>query len=480
MAVVVKRDHQRARGAPIETMNDPRPQRTLERAERPAEPAQGVGEGAGGPPVAGVHGEAGRLVDDQKIGVLVKDAERDALGQDRGVGAVAEDGDMGAGGEAREAVEDGAPVDAEAALDAEAADHADGDAELLDAESVEPLPVVPWLDAEGRAKIIEVRFVVEEDFHGWRLDHYLKRKIRRLSRTKIQEIIASQLELARGRGAQGRLRASMPVAAGDRLLIRRPARPEPPCPREFGVLHDDAEVLVIDKPAGLPVHATARYYYNTLTRLLAERFPGEGLQIAHRLDRETSGCLVVARGRAAASRLKGAFEARRVEKTYLALVHGVPDWEGGEREIALPLALAPGRQLQVGRPAFRIRMHTVAPGDPGALPALTRARVVERHAGCALVACRPLTGRQHQIRAHLAAVGHPIVGDKLYAHGDEAFVRWSDRAAVIGDAEVRAEFGMARQALHAAEITFPHPRHGGPVTVAAPLPADFVAYLAGK
>jgi hypothetical protein len=75
--------------------------------------------------------------------------------------------------------------------------------ELLDDESVEPLPVVPWLDAEGRAKIIEVRFVVEEDFHGWRLDHYLKRKIRRLSRTKIQEIIASQLELARGARSPG-------------------------------------------------------------------------------------------------------------------------------------------------------------------------------------------------------------------------------------------------------------------------------------
>jgi 23S rRNA pseudouridine1911/1915/1917 synthase len=107
-------------------------------------------------------------------------------------------------------------------------------------------------------------------------------------------------------------------------------------------------------------------------------------------------------------------------------------------------------------------------------------RVVERHAGCALVACRPRTGRQHQIRAHLAAVGHAIVGDKLYAHGDEAFVRWSDRAAEMGDDELRREFGMARQALHAAEITFPHPRSGAPLTVRAPLPADFAAYLAGR
>jgi 23S rRNA pseudouridine1911/1915/1917 synthase len=223
------------------------------------------------------------------------------------------------------------------------------------------------------------------------------------------------------------------------------------------------------------VHATARYYFNTLTRLLAERFPGQGLQIAHRLDRETSGCLVVARGRVVAAALKGAFERRRVSKTYVALVHGVPAWD--ERDIDVPLALAAPRELQAGRPAFRIRMEPAA-GRPGALPALTRVRVMARHARCALVACKPVTGRQHQIRAHLAAIGHPIVGDKLYAHGDEAFVRYCDRAGTLSDAEVRAEFGMTRQALHAAAIRFPHPSSGVEITVESPLPADFAAYIA--
>src|SRR5262245_43835344 len=189
-----------------------------------------------------------------------------------------------------------------------------------------------------RTEIIEVRFLVEEDFHGYRLDHYLKRKIRRLSRTRIQEIIRAELALERGGGgaSPARIRPSTPVAAGDRLLIRRPARPEPESPADLTVLYRDEDVLVIDKPAGLPVHATARYYFHTLTRLLSERFPGEGLQIAHRLDRETSGCLVVARGRAAASRLKGAFERREVEQTYLELVHGDPGW--GERVRGAPAA----------------------------------------------------------------------------------------------------------------------------------------------
>jgi 23S rRNA pseudouridine1911/1915/1917 synthase len=328
-------------------------------------------------------------------------------------------------------------------------------------------------DADAPA-VIEVRFVVEDDFHGHRLDHYLQRKIRRLSRTRIQEVIRTQLSLERGAGAPGRLRPSSPVATGDLLVIRRPARPEPPCPRTFAVLHDDGAVMVIDKPAGLPVHATARYHFNTVTRLLAERFPGEGLQIAHRLDRETSGCLVVARGRAVAARLKGAFERRGVAKVYLAIVHGQPAWD--EQTIDLPLALAPPRRLDHNAPTFRIRMEA-APGRDGALAARTDVRVVERHPRGALIACRPVTGRQHQIRAHMAAIGHPIVGDKLYAHGDEAFVRFCDRAGEVSDDELRREFGMARQALHAAEITFPHPATGAPLTVRSALPDDFAAYL---
>jgi 23S rRNA pseudouridine1911/1915/1917 synthase len=170
-----------------------------------------------------------------------------------------------------------------------------------------------------------------------------------------------------------------------------------------------------------------------------------------------------------AARLKGAFESRRVKKTYQAIVHGVPPWD--ETVIDMPLALVAGTRL-------KIRM---APTE-GGLRAVTNVRVISRHRDVALVACEPVTGRQHQIRAHLAAVGHAIVGDKLYAHGDEAFIRWADRAADedYTDADAEREFGMARQALHAASITFPHPVTGESVTVSAPLPADFSRYLATR
>lgn len=316
--------------------------------------------------------------------------------------------------------------------------------------------------------IIEVRFTVEPESNGLRLDHYLKRRITRLSRTKIQEIIRTQLTGPGGR----KMKPHSPVFEGDQLLIKRPARPEPECPRDFAVLLEDEDFLVIDKPAGLPVHATARYYFNTLTRVLAEKWPGAGLQIAHRLDKETSGCLVVAKGKQAASKLKGAFEARKVEKRYLALVTGVPEW--GDKLVDLPLAIAEvAHDADPSRPKLRIRM---APNE-GGLHAVTRFEVVSRHAGCALVACKPVTGRQHQIRAHLAAIGFPIVGDKLYGHGDEAFVRVCD-AGVVPHEELVREFGMARQALHASWIRFPHPRGGRFVEVEAPLPEDFREYLA--
>src|SRR5262249_48656660 len=176
--------------------------------------------------------------------------------------------------------------------------------------------------------------VVPPELAGLRLDHFVKTQIPRLSRTRIQAIITDQLR----RGDGHVPKPATIVVAGEHYVIRRPAQPQPPCPRTFGGVVRDPRLYVVDKPAGLPVHASAKFYFNTLTRVLAERFPDEPeLQICHRLDRETSGCLVVARDRAAAAVIKQAFaEKDRVTKQYLAVVHGQPPGDAGHA-IDLPL-----------------------------------------------------------------------------------------------------------------------------------------------
>ena len=169
-------------------------------------------------------------------------------------------------------------------------------------------------------EIMPLSLRVPPECEGWRLDHFLKQRIRRLSRTKIKAIIETQVRLAGGRAP----RPAMSVHVGDTIHIDRPAPIEPEVPREFAILASDEHFMAIDKPAGLPMHTTAKFWKNTLVALLRERFPEERLQICHRIDRETSGVLLIARTAQAASFLKRAFAARTVKKIYFALVHGVP------------------------------------------------------------------------------------------------------------------------------------------------------------
>ena len=320
------------------------------------------------------------------------------------------------------------------------------------------------LDEDGVPRIIERHLIVPPELAGLRLDHFVKTQIERLSRTKIQEIIETQLSRESG----GSVKPATIVAAGEHYVIRRPARPEPPCPRTFTVVHEDARVRVIDKPAGLPVHASAKFYFNTLTRVMSERYPDEPeLQICHRLDRETSGVLVLARDREAAAFLKDAIGRKdKTTKEYLAVVHGQPPWE---TEATLDIG------LRLSTPADATRLpHVRMLPDPNGLPAITRVKVEQRAAAYALVRCTLVTGRQHQIRAHLAHAGFPIVGDKLYTHGDDAFIEYCDEGLTD---ELAALFVIPRHALHAARITLPHP-DGGEVTARAALPQDLTALLA--
>jgi 23S rRNA pseudouridine1911/1915/1917 synthase len=300
--------------------------------------------------------------------------------------------------------------------------------------------------------------LVPSECDGWRLDHFLKRRIGRLSRTRIQSIIGDQIFFSDGRT----VRPAAPVRAGETIWLRRPAPIEPEVPRHFEVLYEDPSFLCIDKPAGLPMHTTAKFWRNTLTALLRERYPGQRMDVAHRIDRETSGVLLIARGRAAASFLTRAFASRAIEKTYLALVKGHPPDEG---RIDLPVRLLETKS--------RIMMGAATGGD--GLAAVTRFRVLRRFPAHALCEASPETGRQHQIRVHFKSLGHPIVGDKLYGASEALFMRSCEEGVT---AELLAQFdGLPRHALHAHRLTFPHPLTRKTVTVESPLPPDLTAHL---
>ncbi len=301
---------------------------------------------------------------------------------------------------------------------------------------------------------IEHTFVVENECYGWRLDRFLKKKIPRLSRVRVQRVIRGECWV-NGRACK----PSQIVSPGQKVVFRRPAPVEPDVPRTLPVLHTDPDFYAFDKPAGLPMHPTAKYHYSTLTAVLREVYPSEPLQIAHRLDLETSGIVLVARSRESAIILKRAFARRKVQKRYLAIVHCPLDATplADEGVIDLPLAVQAAGIV-------RVKMEVREDG----LPSRTRYRVLSRAGERALVECSPETGRQHQIRAHLCAIGHPIVGDKLYPD-ERVFAHYQDTG--------EHPFELGRHALHASQITFDHPSTGERVVIDSPLPAELRAFL---
>jgi 23S rRNA pseudouridine1911/1915/1917 synthase len=312
--------------------------------------------------------------------------------------------------------------------------------------------------------VVRVRFTVEANYAGWRLDRYLQDKIRRLSRERVQYLIAHRLQEDGGRN----LKPSTRVAPGLSFVLLRDAEPEPDAPLDFGVVHDDGALFVVDKPAGLPVHPTARYAAHTFTAAVRARFPDRKIDPAHRLDRETSGLLACGGAPEWTKRVKRDFAAGRVEKTYLALALGLPPQD--RFEIDAPLALN-------GASTVRVRMHVDAAG----LPSVTAFEVLERRAApdgtpVALLACRPRTGRQHQIRAHLLHAGLPMVGDKIYGPDEAIFDRFT-RHEMTGDDLARLR--LPRQALHAWRLALPHPRTGEEVRLETPLPEDMRAFWEG-
>jgi 23S rRNA pseudouridine1911/1915/1917 synthase len=322
-------------------------------------------------------------------------------------------------------------------------------------------------------------FRVPPELAGQRLDVFLQGQLRRTSRTRTQVILRNSAFDALGK----RLRANHRVQAEEQVMLWRPPWDEDPVPTDVPVLYEDEHLLAVDKPALLPVHPTARYHKNTLIKVLKSERPGEFLSLGHRIDRETSGVLLVAKSRECDRALKKQLEARDgIDKTYVALTWGVPDpaRAGEVAATVTPASDGPGafrfeRSLELDPTSrYRVKMRLGLTGD--ALSASTRFVVEEARGGYARVRCALETGRQHQIRVHLATLGAPIVGDKLYGPDETCFARGADGELTEDDL---ALLELPRHALHAARLSLPHPMTRAPLVVEAPLPADLRAFWDG-
>jgi 23S rRNA pseudouridine1911/1915/1917 synthase len=307
-------------------------------------------------------------------------------------------------------------------------------------------------------EFIELTFVVAREFSGWRADRYIAHKVPRLSRTRVQRILKDHAFDEAGLA----VKPNRPLRAGERITVYKRPPDEPDAPRHFGVLFEDAWLLAVDKPPCLPVHPSARYYKNTLTALLEERYGTPHPVITHRLDSETSGVVLCAKGIDAERAVKRMFADRKVAKTYLAVVAGALDPSAGR--IEAPIAQDSGS-------AIHVKMGC---NDPDGLPSLTEYRTLEVKGARSLVELHPRTGRQHQIRVHLAHVGHPIVGDKMYGPDESLFLEYLETGPT--DDLVRRA-GHRRQALHAAELAFVHPYTEAEVRIASPLPEDIAGLM---
>lgn len=297
---------------------------------------------------------------------------------------------------------------------------------------------------------------------GLRLDRVLLRHLGKrpgASRTRIQAWIAAGDVLVNGRPAP---RASWKVVASDDLQVRlapvTPRRRPQPEARVLDVLYEDDDLLAVNKPAGLVVHPSYKHATGTLMNALLWHTPTPGL--VHRLDKQTSGVVIVAKRREVHAALQRAMERRAIDKDYLAITCGRPSPARGTIDMALD------------RDPWDRRKVTVR--DRGGVPSVTKYAVVGRSGSAidgrlTLVRCRLITGRMHQIRVHLAAKGWPIVGDPAY--GPAAPIRIAEAALAE---RVRT---FPRQALHAWRIELDHPCTAARLTIEAPVPDDMAGLM---
>ena len=307
-------------------------------------------------------------------------------------------------------------------------------------------PAVKWL-------------LVDEESAGQRLDNFLLRHLKGVPKTHVYRIIRSgEVRINKGRcsadsrvqiGDQVRL---PPVRVSDKG-VEKAAHPAPA--REFPMLFEDEHLLAIDKPSGVAVHGGSGVSFGVIEQLRQARPQARLLELVHRLDRDTSGILLVAKKRSALKHLQDQFRERETGKTYLALVKG--DWPARLKVIDQPLhkyLLADGER----------RVKVTGKDDPDGMRSITLVKVAQRLQGCTLLEVTIKTGRTHQIRVHLASQGHPIAGDDKYGDFD-----WN---------KALQKQGLRRMFLHAWRLQFSHPASGERVALQAQLPHELQEHMA--
>jgi len=301
--------------------------------------------------------------------------------------------------------------------------------------------------SKTRATVLEVG----EEGAAQRIDNYLLRRLKGVPKSHVYRVLRS----GEVRVNSARVRPDYRLRSGDRVRVPPVRTGEPatrPAPRPIAlrVVHEDPALLIVDKPAGVAVHGGSGVSYGVIESLRAARPEAKVLELAHRLDRDTSGLLMIAKKRAALLELHRMLREGEVEKVYVAAVKGA--WTGGARDIRERLhkyvSASGERRVSVTRDGAE---------------AVTRVKPLAVGSGASLLELKLLTGRTHQIRVHLAHAGHPVLGDEKY--GDFDLNR------------VLARQGVKRLFLHARRLVFRHPVSGERVRLESPLPPDMLKYV---
>ena len=302
--------------------------------------------------------------------------------------------------------------------------------------------------------------IVRDRDVGRRVDAFLAKRFSSYSRTQIVQFIRNGQVLSELR----KLKPSTILKMNERLRLfvpgLVPTTPPPPLP---DILFEDDRIIVVNKPSGMLVHPAGDLFVWALIGLFKDARPNDELDLVHRLDRETSGVLVISKDKVANAFLKQRLAERDVQKVYQAIVRGVPDWE--LKDIQEPIALNEYSEV-------RLRRHVQVGGQFSH----TTATVLQRLNGYALVECAIHTGRTHQIRVHLEHVGYPLLGDKLYGQPNWVFLDYLEHKTTD---RMKVAVRFPRHCLHASSIRFPHP-NGGFKKVRAPLPSDMQLIISGE